>query len=308
MRRKMVRSLLGLFMAFSVIFSVLSVNVKGSDAEKQNDVDLSEMYRKYDLETGETTLVSKFAEPTYVRGERVTYTEAYSPEICKETDDRSVIGFDDRNKVTNTTSSPYYGVGRIEATYADGTSSCGTGFMVSPNVMLTAAHVCFSYTNITSPLTSMTVYLGQNGNTTPTTAYASSWYVCANYTYFGDDTKDDYAIVVLSSNVGNTTGWFGLGYNSNDSFFYNNGFTLVGYPGDKGFGEMWKAAGVVTNCSTYVLDHLIDSNNGQSGGPIYMASSNTAYGIHSSGGGSVNYARRMTSEVFDWLVAQGFIS
>ena len=123
--------------------------------------------------------------------------------------------------------------------------------------------------------------------------------------YKSDDDQDDYAILVLSTSPGNTTGWFGLSY-QNNSFFTSHTFTITGYPTDKAEGTMWKASGTVSSCSTYVLNHTIDTAAGESGAPIYL--SNVAYGIQVSGGSTVNHCRRMTQEVFDWLVAQGFIS
>lgn len=134
----------------------------------------------------------------------------------------------------------------------------------------------------------------------------SSYYVCANYNYYGDSVQDDYAILVLSEDVGDITGWFGLGYNTN-SFFYSNDFTITGYPGDKTYGTMWTATGDIENCTTYELHYYMDMYPGQSGSPIYTNGS-VAYGINVAETPTLNYGRRMTQEVFDWLLDQGFIS
>ncbi len=270
-------------------------------------VDISSMYRKYDLETGEVSLVPKAAPSVYRNGKQVTSTQPYIPVQNKivQHGERSIIGNDDRVPITETTNYPYYAVARLEVEYTDGTYGNATGFMVSSNVMLTAGHVCMSHAS-NAPVRSMRVSLGQNGSLTPTVAYASSYYVCANFTYFNDDDQDDYAIVVLNSNVGNTTGWFGLDYQA-DIFFHNYTFVITGYPLDKPTGTMWSESGSIEECSTYLLHYKMDVVAGQSGSPIY-ALNNVAYGINVSGTSSLNNGRRMTKEVFDWLVTNGFIS
>lgn len=305
MKNVLVKSLVSFILITSLILGYNRLDVIASEASDSSEIDLSGMYRRYDLVTGEISLVSKEAAPTYVDGQRVVSTDGFISGSYKQVteEDRNVIGGDTRTIVNNTTDSPYYGIGRIVASYTDGTSQEGTGFLVSKNVMLTNGHMCMSPNN--ASISSMTIYFGQNGSYTPVTAYASSYYVCANYNYFGDDVQDDYAIVILSSNVGYTTGWFGLDY-KNNSFFFNNTFTITGYPGEFATGTMYRSSGTIYDCSTYVLEYFIDTSAGQSGAPIYQ--SNVAYGIHSSGTASMNYGRRMTQEVFDWLVAQGFVN
>ena len=309
MKRKRARRIISLLLTFVMVLSLsVSWTMATGEGVLTEEIDLSQMYRKYDLKTGEVSLVPRYAPPQYRDGQRITATEPFNPVAEKEVlGDRSIIGTDGRTQVTSTTSSPYYRIAKLVMTYTDGTSAEGTGFMVSGNVLLTAGHCCMSTSN--ASLSSMTVYLGRNETYTPITASVSYYYVCANFTYFNDDDKDDYAIVVLSTSPGNTTGWFGLGY-QNDSFFLNNTFTITGYPGDKTYGTMWKASGSVNSCATYVLNHSIDTYAGESGAPLY-SSSNVVYGIQVSGvnpSSQYNHCRRMTQEVVDWLIAQGLIS
>ena len=305
MRRKRARTTISLFLIIVMTLSFSMSGVLATDNTLPEDMDLSQLYRRYDFETGEVSLVPRYAAPTYQNGKQIKSTSPYIPEEAKGiTGDRTIFGYDDRVQVTNTTSSPYYGIARLVITYTDNTSTTGTGYLVAPNVMLTAGHCCFSSSS-SAPISSFTAYLGQNGTYVPMTAYLSYYYVCANFTSFSGEDKDDYAIMVLSSSPGNTTGWFGLSY-QNNMFFVTNPFTITGYPVDKSSGTMWTASGAITECSTYVLSHIIDCYAGQSGSPIYM--SNVAYGILVSENAVENRCRRMTQEVFDWLVAQGLIS
>ncbi len=305
MTRKRARITISLLMSLVMALCFLVSGVLASDDSLLEELDLSQLYRKYDFETGEVTFVPRYAAPSYQNGKQIKSTSPYIPEDAKGIiGDRTVFGDDDRLQVTNTTTSPYYGIARLVITYTDNTSATGTGFLVAPNVMLTAGHCCMSASS-NAPIASFTAYLGQNETYVPMTAYLSYYYVCANFTSFNGPDKDDYAIMVLSSSPGNTTGWFGLSY-QNNMFFVTNPFTITGYPIDKTSGTMWKASGAITECSTYVLSHIIDCYAGQSGSPIYM--SNVAYGILVSENAVENRCRRMTQEVFDWLVAQGFIS
>lgn len=87
----------------------MSWTMATGDGALTEEIDLSQMYRKYDLETGEVSLVSRYAPPQYRDGQRITSTEPFNPVAEKEIlGDRSIIGTDGRTQVTSTTGSPYY--------------------------------------------------------------------------------------------------------------------------------------------------------------------------------------------------------
>lgn len=73
---------------------------------------------------------------------------------------------------------------------------------------------------------------------------------------------------------------------------------------------MWTASGTMSSCTTYTLLYKIDMMGGQSGSPIYIYKSGSGYvvyGINSSESTNYNYARRITKELFDWLMSNGYI-
>ena len=72
---------------------------------------------------------------------------------------------DDRTAVSDTTTSPYSSVVRVDVTYSDGSSGHGTGVMIGANDVLTAAHVI--YDDVYGYATSVTVSPGKNGNSLP---------------------------------------------------------------------------------------------------------------------------------------------
>lgn len=216
---------------------------------------------------------------------------------------KSIIGgSDERKKITNTTSVPYYGIAYLSITMEDGTSYRGTGFMISPNTMLTAGH-CLKKTSTKAK--SVTVYPGRNGTSKPITAKMTKYYVDTKYT--GSEVEWDYGIIVLDSNVGNTTGWFGLHGTSGSSIGTTN-IKVTGYPSDLAGYYMWTCDGTVSNISTNRFKHTADTAGGESGSPTYFYNGsygNQAVGIHTHAG---NYSRRITVTLVNWLKSNGYAS
>ena len=216
---------------------------------------------------------------------------------------RSIIGgSDERTKITNTTSSPYYGIAYLSITMEDGKTYRGTGFMISPNTMLTAGHCLKSST---SKAKSVTVYPGRNGTSKPITAKMTKYYVDTKYT--GSEADWDYGIMVLDSNVGNTTGWFGL-HGTSGSRIGTTNVKVTGYPADLDGYYMWTCGGTVSNITTNRFQHTADTAGGESGSPTYFYNGsygNQAVGIHTHGG---NYSRRITTTLVNWLKDNGYAS
>ncbi|MCD7825660.1 MAG: hypothetical protein LUH14_06860 [Clostridiaceae bacterium] len=53
----------------------------------------------------------------------------------------SIIGTDDRWKITNTNQYPYTTIARITVEYQDGSAACGAGAMINSRLLATAGHV-----------------------------------------------------------------------------------------------------------------------------------------------------------------------
>lgn len=299
--------IIGTIMVFVLCITLGSTLVKtdvSADSDKKEQA--STVLRKYDLTTGETSLVPMESDKLFRSDSTSNNTQGYNP---SKANPYAIIGTDERTKVTTTTTHPYYAIAQLSVTYTDSTSATATGFMVSENVLLTAGHASMSESS-NAPIKSATIYLGRNGSSTPSTATLSSYYVCSEFTYYSDDDQDDYAIWILNSNIGNTSGWFGVGYNTSNSYFTGNTFTITGYPGDKPNGTMWTASASISSCSTYLLKHKIDTMAGQSGAPVYINKSGSGYvvyGIQVSGTSTMNTARRITQELYDWLIANNYI-
>lgn len=216
--------------------------------------------------------------------------------------DRSIIGTDQRTQISNTTVSPYYGIAYLLITMENGKAYRGTGFMISPNTMLTAGH-CLKRPETKAK--SITVYPGRNGNSKPISDTTAKYYIDTKYT--GSEVEWDYGIIVLNSNIGNTTGWFGL-HGTSGSSIGTSSVRVTGYPSDKSGYNMWTCTGTVSNITTNRFMHTADTFDGQSGSPTYFYNSsygNQVVGIHTHGG---NYSRRITNTLVTWLKNNGFAS
>ncbi len=109
----------------------------------------------------------------------------------------------------------------------------------------------------------------------------------------------DFAVVELSTNLGDQVGWSGYGYDNN----LNNGdeITIIGYPGDKESGTMWSVR-CPADFYNKEIRHRCDTYGGMSGSGIKARNSKgevSIYGIHTFGSTSVNGGVRFDQEHFE---------
>jgi V8-like Glu-specific endopeptidase len=198
----------------------------------------------------------------------------------------------------DTTKYPYTTVVEIDSRFPDGSESLGSGVMVGPDEVLTAAHMVW-HQGIGSA-TSVTVAPDRNQNATPYGVVdATNWHYFQIANPGGVQsaatTQDDIALVHLSKAIGNTTGWMGI-----QSDFLGGSVHVTGYPSSLN-GINYSNTAMIDRVATGAHDpslSLLDFppniiNNGDSGGPIWeFESGNKPYvvGIVSSSNsqGSVN--------------------
>ena len=261
----------------------------------------------YNLYSGGKMIdLSEEAEIAALNNSTVTSksTSAYFPAnsiatpIPPENETRSIIGTDDRNRVTNTTAYPYSAICHITISWPDGATSVGTAWMYWEDVAITAGHCVYSADH-GGWATSIAVRPGANGSYSPygtvysTTIHtATKWIDEANWEY-------DYGVIELSSDIGNLTGWFGTSWTI--WTLWGTDITVTGYPGEY-TRQMWQMSGEVTTSRPRKVYYDLDTTGGQSGSPVYK-SDHHVIAIHAYGGSDENSGTRITNALFDFFAS-----
>lgn len=176
----------------------------------------------------------------------------------------------------------------------------GTGYMVGPDVLLTAGHVIYN-TNHNLGAGAIQAYLKYDpaSSTNPYTGVSMMYYGIVNC---------DYAYLITPTNIGAQTGLFGIGKTNN---LTNKAVTVSGYYEINEQYYQRKCSGTVTSQTTETtIKYNINTKDGQSGAPIFD-SDNISWGIHTNGGNSLIHpcGSRFTSTLFDLIsekIYEGF--
>ncbi|MEG3632210.1 trypsin-like serine peptidase [Micromonospora palythoicola] len=234
---------------------------------------------------------------------------------------QSVIGTDNRVRVDPTTVFPSSAIVQIVRTTNGTTWGC-TGWLYGPSIIATAGHCVHpgggqngGGGNNFYPRGDFQIIPGRNGTSTPYGTCTATQLLSVNgWTQNGDETYD-YGAIRLSCAAGNSTGWFGMWWQS--ASLTGTATTVSGYPCDKTFGQQWRHAGqtvAVTHARQVFYQN--DTFGCQSGSPVYQtraAGSSYctgqcvmaihAYGLHGSSPHSTNnHGTRITESVFNNLI------
>lgn len=174
--------------------------------------------------------------------------------------------------------------------------------MISKNVAVTAGH-CVYQSGHNGWATSIKVSPGKKG-----TGFWNNPYGSANCTNMHTSTRwtgeggagSDWGVIELDKDIGEKTGWFGLGYSSES--VAGTRYTITGYPAGYQYHQ-YTMSGIITNCDNNMLYYQIDTTGGQSGSPIY--SNNIVYGIHVNGENSnnENSGTRITQSLYNYMIS-----
>ncbi len=206
----------------------------------------------------------------------------------------AVIMADDRVQVMDSSILPFSWLCRLEITAANGTRWLGTGWFISPSVIVTAGHCVFLH-NHGGWVQSIAVFVGQNRDqydrAMTVTHYASTRGWLNNR-----DTVHDYGVLFATPG---DQGFFGYGV-LGDAVLYGALANITGYPQDKPTGTLWGHAKRLQPPHPQVLQYEIDTFGGMSGAPVVMwdGQDYVATGIHNYGGAKLNTASRLTEQVF----------
>jgi glutamyl endopeptidase len=145
---------------------------------------------------------------------------------------------------------------------------------------------------------------GRHGSSLPYgTVRSSNFWSVTGWTNNGDE-NFDYAAIIIPTNLGNTTGWFGFGVYSDASLVSAVG-NIAGYPGDKPSGTCWYDAHRIASVNSRKVYYDIDTFGGQSGSAVYriVDGGRFAFAIHAYGGATTNSGTRIIKAVYDNMVA-----
>ena len=193
-------------------------------------------------------------------------------------------GRDGRTKVENPAHWPYLFHSQLSLYFSSGEYG-GSGTLVGPHHLLTAAHNVYNH-NRDEWVQSIVVRLALDGNIAP----FDECQVTRIYT-FKNWTRDrnpcyDLALVLLDRPVGHQTGWVGL-LALKDKSLKKAKVNVTGYPGDKGFKEMWTMSHHIKQIATEEMSYEIDTYGGQSGSAVWLNKWGSPYlvGVHTLGEG-----------------------
>jgi glutamyl endopeptidase len=218
-----------------------------------------------------------------------------------------VIGTDDRIQITNTSVYPWRVHASLRITARDNSLWIGTGWFIGPHTLATAGHVVFIYAPGTTRhgwVRSIQVMPGRNGSSLPYGSVTSTDFrSVTGWTGSGDENYD-YGAIRISTELGNTVGWFGFGVYADSDLLASTG-NISGYPGDKPSGTQWYHARQISSVNSRKVYYPIDTAGGQSGSAVYRITSGGRYGIaiHAYGGATANSGTRIVQPVFNNLVA-----
>jgi V8-like Glu-specific endopeptidase len=258
-------------------------------------------------EEGENPLeVEGYDPPTQESNET---SEALMTEAIQETNiqageamfvQETVLGPDDRRKITNTRVFPWRTICYLEITAADGRRYLGTGNFIGPHTVMTAGHCIYMHRH-GGWVRSIRVIPGANGSSEPYGSATAVRFVTVRGWIRSRSPNYDYGAIILSSDtIGRRVGWMGfaaLTWLSLIRLRINNS----GYPADKPRKTQWWNCNRIVFVSPRRVYYLLDTYGGQSGSPVWRYRNGRRHqiAIHAYGGTSSNSGTRIIKPVFD---------
>lgn len=206
------------------------------------------------------------------------------------------IGRDTRQKIVATEALPYRQIGQLLIEVSDGYTYIGTGTLVGPRHVLTAAHNLYHIKDKSSAVR-VTFVPGRRGNET---AFPNLWCRSVEFRvpreYGEGDIRHDYAMVILPPEVApamtSQLGTMAVGAFV-PSALRDREVVIAGYAEDKdqNYGRfLYADRNQIERVDATYLWYYVDTGRGQSGSPIYVEQDGgfILAGIHTCYDGTYN--------------------
>ena len=182
----------------------------------------------------------------------------------------------------------------------------GSGALVGPNHILTCGHNVYHEVEDHQPwkwAAMIRAFPARNGYSAPfgmaivTRVYVFSQWVEKH------DANYDIALLVLDCAKGWLTGWAGL-LCTTDQDLLQEDVQVTGYPGDKGFGQMWEMRDKVKSVTDEKFQYEIDTYYGQSGSAVWVNRFGlpTIIGVHTNLAADCNEGVRLSKAKFEQFI------
>lgn len=226
----------------------------------------------------------------------------------------SVIGLDERTRIVSTTTAPWKYVCALDIDAPLG-RFIGTGWVVAPQMLITAGHCVFDRNQMGGWAREILVSPGQDREIKPFGTRKVVRFSTIDLWLQNQDPDFDIAALHLDEPLFGEDEGFQVGAFPDADL---KGFmvNVSGYPGNPGNGqEQWWAKNRIHQVTARRIFYDVDTSGGQSGGPAYIFRDDNGppivVGIHAYGSGGtpasipmqVNSAPRIIPEVVEQIQA-----